>query len=52
MKQIILSSAAVVIVAMISITLEQTEPLTSNHLTQAEQVEIYKQAMDRCVTNE
>ena len=32
---------------MTSITLDQTEPKTSNHLTQAEQVEIYKQAMDR-----
>ena len=52
MKQIILSSAAVIIVAMASISLDQTEPQTSDHLTQAEQVEIYKQAMDRCAINE
>ena len=46
MTNFILSSVAAVIVAVATFTLSETEPQTQNHLSQAEQVAIYKQAMD------
>lgn len=51
MTNFILSTIAGIIVAVVSLAWDNTEPTTGNQLSEQEQIEIYEQVMDGCMVN-